>query len=418
MVDWLLESLARAHLIEAPRWGRWGFHDLVRLYAEERAAADAGEELAEAERRLNAHYLETAAAAALNLNDLVATSNDGPLTRFLGNEGTGIKWLDDEYANLLAATARAQADGHEMLSVVLPVALGGYLRLRRVLPQWTALLEGAVSAGESLGEVELTGIALDLLGLALQEEGRLEEAAVAARRAVKCFRKVREEFRENVALSHLGTALARQGTYGEAAKILRSAVDRLEGGGLMTSRAHALKDLGEVLLRLGRFEEAAEFSGQAARGFWIPLGDEISEAEALLCEGSALLALGDPAMALVSLHRASEHFRKHQSLAGLAPTLNGYGCAVWNLGHRDRAVEILREAADCAEEVGYDGLRAEVVDNLVSAYTILGRSEEAARLAPAHAARELPPQPGTPPPCTRTDGGKWWRRLGWPSWRR
>jgi tetratricopeptide (TPR) repeat protein len=424
MVDRLLESLARAHLIEVPRWGRWAFHDLVRLYAEERAVAEADQELAEAERRLNAYYLETAAAAALNLNDLVHTSDEGPFTRFLGNEDAGIEWLDEEYANLLAATVRAQEDGHEGLSVMLPVALGGYLLLRRVLPQWTVLLEGAVPAGESLGGPELTGIVLDLLGLALQEEGRLEEAALAARRAVKCFQQVREEFRENAALSHLGTALARQGRYEEAVTILRSAVDGLEGrGGKMTSRAHALKDLGDVLLRLGRFEEAVTFSAEAANCFWEPVGDEISEAEALLCQGSALLALGDPTTALDAFHRAAEHFRKHRNLAGLAATLNGYGCAVWSLGHRERAVEVLREAADCAGEVGDDALRAEVVDNLVSAYTVLGRAEEAARLAPAHDARALPPMPGTPPPYspppyTPTDGGRWWRRFGRPFRRR
>ncbi|MEU5095760.1 tetratricopeptide repeat protein [Streptomyces sp. NPDC020996] len=408
VADRLLESLARAHLIEAPRWGRWGFHDLVRLFAEERAAADAAGELAAAEQRLNAYYVETAAAAALNLNDLVAMSNDDPLTRFLGNESAGIKWLDDEYANLLAATARAQADGHYGLSVTLPVVLGGYLRLRRVLPQWTALLERAVVAGKGLGEVELTGMAWDLLGLALQEEGRLEEAADAARRAVKCFRKVRERFRENAALSHLGTALARQGRYTEAVEILRSAVDRLEeeGGGAMTSRAHALKDLGDVLLRLGRFEEAAKFSEEAARCFWMPLRDEISEAEALLCQGSALFALGDPAMALVHLNRASEHFRKHENLVRLASTLNVYGCATWSLGYRDRAVEVLCEAVGLAEEVGDDGLRAEVVDNLVTAYTALGRTEEAARLAPAHGARALPPPPGTPPHAPAGTGSR------------
>jgi tetratricopeptide (TPR) repeat protein len=188
----------------------------------------------------------------------------------------------------------------------------------------------------------------------------------------------------------------------------------------MTSRAHALKDLGDVLLRLGRFEEAAKFSAEAARCFWQPIKDEISEAEARLCQGAASLAIGDPATALVSFHRASECFRAHENLAGLAAALNGYGCAEWSFGHGERAVELLREAADCAEEAGDDGLRAEVVDNLVSAYTNLGRTEEAARLAPAHGARPLPPPPGTPPPGAPADGGDGGRRrrFGWPSRRR
>ncbi|MGW9032700.1 ATP-binding protein [Streptomyces sp. NPDC055722] len=418
MVDWLLESLARAHLIEAPRWGRWSFHDLVRLYAEERAAADAGEELAEASRRLNAYYLDTAMSAALNLNDLVAMSNDGPFTRFLGDADTGIKWLDDEYANLMAATVRAQADGRAWLAVMLPVAMGGYLQLRRVLPQWADLLKGAVAAGESLREAEPTGIVLDLYGLALQEEGRLDEAIVAARRAAKKFRKAREPFRENVAMSHLGRALARCGNYSEAAEILLKAVDRLEetGGGGMTSRAHALKELGEALLRLGRFEEAAKFSAKAANCFAGPLRDEISEAEALLCQGSALFALDNPGLALAYLNRASELFRKHENLAGLAATLNFYGCATWSWGYRERAVEVLREAVDCAEQVGNDGLRAEIVENLVTAYTSLGLAEEAARLAPIHDARALPSLSRPPlPPTESAEGGGWRQRFGRPS---
>ncbi|MBY8865390.1 tetratricopeptide repeat protein [Streptomyces sennicomposti] len=416
-VDRLLESLARTHLIEAPRWGRWTFHDLVRLYAEERASADTDEELRAAQGRLNSYYLETAADAALHLNDLVRMSNDGPLTRFLTNPGAGIAWLDEEYANLVATAVRAQEEGHDALSVVLPVALSGYLRLRRVLPQWTGLLEGAVSAGQSLGDVELTGIALDLLGLALQEQGRLVEAAVATRQAVKCFRQVDEDFRENVAWSHLGTVLVRQGRYEEAVEILRVAVDRLERqGGRMTSRAHALKDLGDALLRLGRFEEAEEFSREAANCFWQPVGDEISEAEACLCQGSALLALGAPALALIPLHRASEHFRKHENLAGLASTLKVYGRAVWALGHRDRAVDVLREAVECAAEAGNDGLRSEAVDELVSVYTMLGRTEEAARLAPAQGVRALP-SPGTPSAAAASDGGRR-RRFGWLSRRR
>ncbi|MFF0413678.1 tetratricopeptide repeat protein [Kitasatospora sp. NPDC004745] len=410
--DRTLESLARAHLIEAPRWGRWAFHDLVRLFAEERAVNAPAGELSEARNRLNSYYVETALAAALNLNDTVATSNDGPFTRFLGAPDRGIAWLDDEYLNLLAAAVRANADRHAGLSLILPVALGGYLRLRRVLPQWTELLERAVRAGKSLGEVDTTGIALDLLALALQQEGRLEKAAVAARRAVKSLRKAREKFRENAALSHLAAILADQGQYEEAARILRNTVDRLkeEGGGGMTNRAHALKDLGEVLLRLGRYEEAEKFSAEAADCFDRVVRDEVSEAEALLCRGSAMFTLGNPAAPLY-LHRASEHFRKHGNLVGLAATLNVYGCATWSFGHHDQAVEILCEAADCAAEAGNDAIRAQVVDNLVSAYTALGRPEQAARLALVHGARALTAEPRPPTPRA-PDGGRRWR-FGW-----
>lgn len=61
-------------------------------------------------------------------------SNDGPLSRFVVNPSDGVRWLDEEYANLLATTIRVQDAGYARLAVMLPVALGGYLRLRRVSP--------------------------------------------------------------------------------------------------------------------------------------------------------------------------------------------------------------------------------------------------------------------------------------------
>ncbi|WP_340633060.1 tetratricopeptide repeat protein [Kitasatospora purpeofusca] len=403
-----LESLARAHLLETPRWDRWRFHDLVRLYAEERAAADGGEELAEARHLLNTYYVDNAAAASLNLNDIVVVTDDHPLGRFSANVEAGIAWLDEEYANLLATAVRARDEADHRLSAVLPCVVGGYLRLRRVLPQWTELLETAVEAAEALGDVELTGMALDLLGLALQEEGRPEEAALAARRAARRFRRIGERFRQSAALSHLGSALAHQGRFEQAARILRLSADRLkaEGGGSMSSRTHTLKDLGEVLFRLGRFEEAAEFSAEAARCFSWPMADELSEAEAQLTQGAALLHQGDLNGSTIALQRANELFHKHGNLSGVAATLDAHAGLLRRRGEDDRAVEFLHTALDCAEEAGDDNLRADIAGNLVTAYTTLGRPGEAARLAASHGVDALPPPPAPSTVAALTTSGR------------
>jgi hypothetical protein len=60
----LLELLARAHLIQAAGPGRYGMHDLLRVYAAEQAAAhDGQDEQRAALTCLFDHYLHTAAAA-------------------------------------------------------------------------------------------------------------------------------------------------------------------------------------------------------------------------------------------------------------------------------------------------------------------------------------------------------------------
>ncbi len=104
-----LEVLVDAHLLESVGTDRYRFHDLLRVYAAERAEDD----LPAAEReaavsRLLAWYLRTADAAATAVSPhrydipLAAAAGAGPALAF-GAAEEALAWYDSERANLVAA---------------------------------------------------------------------------------------------------------------------------------------------------------------------------------------------------------------------------------------------------------------------------------------------------------------------------
>ena len=108
-----LEVLVDTHLLESVTTDRYRFHDLLRVYAAERAADD----LLAAERdaavtRLLTWYMRTADAAATAVSPhrynilLDPAGTDPPPLAFAGVD-EALAWYDSERANLVAATRQA-----------------------------------------------------------------------------------------------------------------------------------------------------------------------------------------------------------------------------------------------------------------------------------------------------------------------
>jgi hypothetical protein len=102
----LLTELVQTHLIVEQAAGRYGFHDLLRAYAIERAhEAEAPDVAREAGRRLLDHYLHGAHAAARAVQpqrDQIAISD--PLPGVVGPEFThhdeAFAWFVDEHSSV------------------------------------------------------------------------------------------------------------------------------------------------------------------------------------------------------------------------------------------------------------------------------------------------------------------------------
>ena len=168
-----LETLVDANLLESPTPGWYRFHDLLRVYATERAEAEESETVrGEAVGRLLRWYLDTAEAAADTVSPFryqVArepVTADFPPLEF-GSVDEAFAWCDDERANLGAATRQAAATGLLDIAWRLPPTLSPLFTRRSNWADCVTLnrvaVDGARKAGDRLGEAW----ALNQLGFAL-----------------------------------------------------------------------------------------------------------------------------------------------------------------------------------------------------------------------------------------------------------
>jgi NB-ARC domain len=121
-----LEVLVDTHLLESVAPDRYRFHDLLRVYAAGRAAAD----LPAADRdaavvRLLTWYVRTADAAAVlpHRYDIPLDAATDPEPPGFAAADEALAWYDGERANLVAATRQAAASGRHEIAWRLPAPL-------------------------------------------------------------------------------------------------------------------------------------------------------------------------------------------------------------------------------------------------------------------------------------------------------
>ena len=189
-----LEVLVDTHLLESVATDRYRFHDLLRVYAAERAADD----LLAAERdaavtRLLTWYMRTADAAATAVSphryniplDARPTPTPPPLGFATSEEA--LAWYDDERANLVAATRQAAASGLHEIAWRLPAPLFHIFNSRGNWADCIAThriaLESARRAGNRQGEAWILNNLGDALGITGDQQRHRLPRAVAGDQA-------------------------------------------------------------------------------------------------------------------------------------------------------------------------------------------------------------------------------------------
>jgi tetratricopeptide (TPR) repeat protein/transcriptional regulator with XRE-family HTH domain len=330
----ILESLARAHLIEpASVYGRWRMHDLVRLYAQrlgrEKAESDGQ---VQARDRLLQHYLQAASASNQHLL--------APLGAPGRDESTGresaLEWLDAERPNLIAATIMAAASGHDRVAQELPFRLGVYLDWRRRFADWLTATTVSAEASRRLGDRHREADALNNQGIALRNLRRFGEAVVAHQDAASIYRETGDSHLEGRALNNLGIALQELHRIEEAIAAHQEAVASHRKTGDREGEGKALNNLGLALRKAGRFQESIA-TCQEAVTVHRETGDKHSE-------GGALSSLG---LALQEIQRFSEAVAAHKEDLAICQKTgdrHGEGVAYSHLGQALRGADRLDEA--------------------------------------------------------------------------
>ncbi|MER5466249.1 tetratricopeptide repeat protein [Streptomyces sp. NPDC002668] len=378
-----LQDLVRAHLVEAGAvWGRWRVHDLVRVYASERA--DEEPTTADDLKRLLLYYLERATRAdgyVLNLTE--------PTPQGFPDRSQALAWLDAERDNLLAAAALAETTGHADIARDLPMVLENYLSTHGYPEEWRAGAELAVRAAHALGDQRGAARASVSLSDALRALNAYDEAIAEARTAAEIFRSLGDQPGEGSALRALAPGLSAAGQQEEALRMSEQAVPLLRQGSNRHLAAVALMDYGGHLIDVERYNEAI---------------DALTESLAVLSQTSKsvkALALLNLALALDGVGRRAEAISSFQGSIACALEAGGpwetdvaarSSALLGNLFAEDeqpgQASLYFRRAAALFTETGNDSLAAEAFRVLGITLIALEEHHEEARglrlTSPAH----------------------------------
>jgi DNA-binding SARP family transcriptional activator len=365
-----LETLVDANLLESPAADWYQFHDLLRVYATERAQDEESEaDRAEAVGRLLRWYLETGEAAADAVSPRryrVPREPEAPGHPPLGfgSVEEALAWYGDERANVVTATRQAAAVALHDIAWRLPPNL---FPLFNRWGNWTDCVtshrvaaESVRKVGNRLGEAWV----LNVLGWSLARL-RDEEAFGYLEQALAIRRELGDTRGE--AQSAIGLAegyLKVRGPGEEAVKYLRLATDLLRPTDMLSLRAIALNNLGEVYLDLGDLDAAEECCAEA-RDIWREIGG-YGEGHALHNLGRVYLALGRIDDAATSLTDALGAHRASGELAGQAATLKHLGHARSAAGDLAAARNSWTEALSIFEQINERAEATEVAAALAS----------------------------------------------------
>ncbi|MFJ9039703.1 BTAD domain-containing putative transcriptional regulator [Streptomyces sp. NPDC102406] len=326
-----LDRLAAAHLVTERTPGRYGMHDLVRLYARGPArdhlrlpapapgsgtAEPPGEPLV----RLLDHYVRTTlrAAAVAEPDDRpccapppdARTDRGGPP---LPDRASALAWFAGQRENLTAAAGAAFAAGLDdrawRLVVLQWPSIVGYVR-----DDWMPLLETGLTAAVRLDDPDAEARVRALCGWVLTEEGRLDEALEHLERAPALAARAGDPSSEATALINLAVALDRAGAAGpeplahlaRAAELARAAGDVLTELLALEHRARRLLALDDHPAVLDCTERGLTLPGAGGEGL-APLRQTLLR----ISRGAALLALDRAEEARACLRRAHEDAVRH-----------------------------------------------------------------------------------------------------------
>ena len=167
-----LDVLVDAHLLESPAPDRYRFHDLLRVYAADRARTQESEEdRAAAIGRVLAWYLHTTEAAAAVISEQHARVPLGQLPAGVepldfGSLDEALAWCERERAGLTAATRLAASSGLHEIAWKLPAAAMSFYYRRSHWGDWVATHQTGLESARAIGDRQAQAWMLNDLGMA------------------------------------------------------------------------------------------------------------------------------------------------------------------------------------------------------------------------------------------------------------
>ncbi|MFI7417244.1 AfsR/SARP family transcriptional regulator [Nonomuraea sp. NPDC049684] len=422
--DAVLETLvARGMLtsteIDAAGQPRYRLHDLLRVYARERAEAEepAGQRHAALTRLALESLRRTRAATRglpIPLSPPYERGEPGPGTT--AGTTAGMVWLSAERRTLVLAVTAAAELGQVATAAELAHHLTGYLTMERFLADAERVQQAVIAAATAAGD-ERTALRSRLLLVNMDiERGRYPAADEACGELLAAFERVGDRHGAAYALisraadrhgsGRLDEALAdayaaiellaahddaaglayawtwpiwihiERGEYDQAVKIARARLAET-GEDDHGTRGNLLRALGTACYQAGETAEAVACYRESLLTAQA-VGDRVEMSKVLRRLGEALGALGRFEEAAETLAASLRLFVECGDVLGEA--LSGHALGVVRLRQGDPR-EALRHLAATLDRLGRDGpqvWRARTLTEMGRAHARLGRHEEAA----------------------------------------
>ncbi|WP_052423811.1 AfsR/SARP family transcriptional regulator [Nonomuraea candida] len=259
----LLTELTRANLAAEPAPGRYGWHDLLRAYAEELTLLhDSADERREALHRLLDHYLHSAHLGEGLLELLhrvpltLARPRPGVVVARIADRAQSLAWFGREHRTLLAAIRHAARTGFDTHAWQLACACWGFLSQEGRSDDQAAMYRIALEAAERLADPAAQAHVRVGLAQALIRLGRDETSGAHLRQALGLFRTLGDPVGQGVCLTYLSLLEDRQGRYAEGLALSEEALRLHRAAGDRAGEGRVLNNVGWFHARLGAYGEA------------------------------------------------------------------------------------------------------------------------------------------------------------------
>jgi DNA-binding SARP family transcriptional activator len=387
----LLDDLVCAQLIDTIGGGsgahnQYRFHDLIRVFARERLAAEesAADRKAALERALGALlFLAEEARRRFYSGDYLRIQNDAvrwPLPEYVVDQlvRDPLAWYDRERATLVSGVRQAAQAGFVELAWGLASSAVTLFDSRTYLDDWQETHTVALAATRKANLVRGQAAMLYTTGTLHMTQQRFGQARHELDEAARLFRDVDDEHGMALVIRHIAFIDRLSGRLDSAARRCEEALAIFRRTGDHIGSAYVLQSLAQVKLELGDPERAKELLSDALHMCRLAHCGRI-EAQVLHRKGEAFLVDGELARAVETFELALTMIRDVRDPIGESYVLHGIGVARLRQGNSGQAEQALQRALDLAGGAG---------ERLAEGRALLGLCELALAVGDPHEAVE------------------------------
>lgn len=349
-VDGLIGELESAHLIERRGTRGYQMHDLLRLYAGQRAEAELPpERITRARDRLVEFSLRTVRAAVR----MIRPVRDGVAAEepsLFPDQETAARWLHDQRGNLGDLVRNLVSRGSVAAASALVEELSGYFRAYRRYEEWATLARLTLAA-QHPDDAPARAALHHGLGTALQLVGHYREAVANYVQARDLYQRCGDAAGRAAALTSLAGTYSVTGRLAQAEELLDGVLAGQRARRPDAALVDTLLAFSTVCFRQGRLTRAAELCAEALE-LALALGYRSAEANCLNNLGAITLELGDYDRARTVLRRG---LGRGRAVGGgfFAPhMLANLACVERDTGRHEQALRYAEEALCRAQEAG------------------------------------------------------------------